>query len=384
MKKIWMDIKWLFNYMTSILMYAVIVILVLVGVLLVAYYVDSRRQAKAAQVPLYGAYVIVSGSMEPIIKVKDAVLIKRVDNADDIKVGDVVTYRSLDESYYGILITHRVVNIQEENGNKIYVTKGDHNETVDRSSIDFSQIYGKVVMRIPKIGYIKYFLVSSFGWIIAIVVPSLGIIIYDILKIVKTVKNKEKKVAVSKGWYNLKGKNVLKIGFVGIMSFLVITTLFWVTYFDRYEGEVLAKNVRLELINNGNINYYNAIPEDDKNSIPTYYFRVRNNVDVPLSYDILIHDVSAQDANDGCKESELFKRNELNYELLLDNKVVKSGILSEINDDILTTDAMEGSKVNDYALRVWLNSNAQKTLGRHYHYIIDIREKAWKPLLMSI
>ena len=46
-------------------------------------------------------------------------------------------------------------------------------------------------MRIPKIGYIKYFLVSSYGWIIAVVIPSLGIIIYDIIKLIKNIKNKD-------------------------------------------------------------------------------------------------------------------------------------------------------------------------------------------------
>ena len=52
---------------------------------------------------------------------------------------------------------------------------------------------GKVVMRIPKIGYIKYFLVTSYGWILAIVVPSLFIIIMDIYKLVKNIMNGGKK-----------------------------------------------------------------------------------------------------------------------------------------------------------------------------------------------
>ena len=187
MKNIWTDIKWLFNYITSILMYAIITVFVIIGGVLVAYFVDYRVKTNKVQAPLYGAYVIISGSMEPIIHVRDAVVIRRVD-ADSIKVGDVVTYRSIDESYYGILITHRVVDIKYENGKKIYVTKGDANQTIDRSPIEAGQIYGKVVMRIPKIGYIKYFLVSSYGWIIAVVVPSLGIIIYDIMKIFKNYK----------------------------------------------------------------------------------------------------------------------------------------------------------------------------------------------------
>ena len=189
MKNVLKDIKWLFNYMTNIIMYSIIVMLIGVGVLLFAYFIDIKRRAANVESPLYGAYVIVSGSMEPIIKIRDAVITRRVDSIDDIKKGDVVTYRAMDETYYGILITHRVVDIQKNGDKTIFVTKGDNNETVDRSPIEFGQITGKVVMRIPKVGYIKYFLVSSYGWIIAIVIPSFMIIGYDIFKLVRNIEN---------------------------------------------------------------------------------------------------------------------------------------------------------------------------------------------------
>lgn len=188
MKALWTDFKWLFNFITSVIMYAIIVIFIIVGIIMLVYFIDFKIRADRIEAPLYGAYVIVSGSMEPIIKVKDAVIVRRMKD-DNLKIGDVVTYRSIDEAYYGILITHRIVDIKEENGKKMYVTKGDHNPTNDRSMVEFGQIYGKVVMRIPKIGHLKYFLVNSYGWILAVVIPSLAIIIYDIIKFIKNIKN---------------------------------------------------------------------------------------------------------------------------------------------------------------------------------------------------
>ena len=192
MASVWKDVRWLLNYMASIVMYSIIVVLILVGIVLAAYFIDFKMRDSRIETPLYGAYVIVSGSMEPIIKVHDAVITKRV-KVDDVKIGDVVTYRSLEDAYYGILITHRVVNIEERNGEKVYITKGDHNETIDRSPISFSQIQGKVVMRVPKIGYLKYFLVEYYGWILVVVIPCLGIISYDIVKLFKNIKNKKEK-----------------------------------------------------------------------------------------------------------------------------------------------------------------------------------------------
>ena len=171
-------------------MYAIIVVLILVGAILLAYFLDVTKRGNSAewQPPLYGAYVIVSGSMEPSIKVNDAIVIKRADSTE-IEVGDVVTYRSLDPSYYGIMITHRVIGIASEDGETKYITKGDANQTRDRSLVAKEQIYGEVIMRIPKLGYLQYFLATAYGWIIAVVVPCVGIIIYDILKLIKTIKN---------------------------------------------------------------------------------------------------------------------------------------------------------------------------------------------------
>ncbi len=182
------DAKWMLNYMLSVVMYAIIVMLLFVGVILVVYVVDFKIRDSRLETPLYGAYVIVSGSMEPLIKVRDAVLIKRV-NEDSLKEGDVVTYQSLDNAFYGILITHRIVRIEDVNGEKTYITKGDHNETIDRTPVKFSQIRGKVIMRIPKIGYLKFFLIEYYGWIIAILVPSVAIVSYDIVKLFRNIKN---------------------------------------------------------------------------------------------------------------------------------------------------------------------------------------------------
>ena len=190
------DIKWLLNYMISTIMYAIIVILLLIGAVLLVYFIDFKIRDSKFQTPLYGAYVIVSGSMEPLIKVRDAVIIKRA-SEDNIKVGDVVTYRSADPAFYGILITHRVVNIEDVNGEKTFITKGDNNETIDRIPVKFGQIQGKVVMRVPKIGYLKYFLIEYYGWIIAILFPSVAIISYDIVKLFRNIKNPNKVVEKS-------------------------------------------------------------------------------------------------------------------------------------------------------------------------------------------
>lgn len=195
-KTTFQKIKWWFNFISSIIMNAIIVILVLIGIIFLLYYIDVVKNSKTGnwQPPLYQAYVIISQSMEPSIHVQDAIVIKR---EDEYKVGDVCTYLSKNPSYFGIMITHRIIGVQEDtDGEKKYIFKGDNNYSADTLLVNKDQIYGKVIMKIPKIGYIQYFLSNAYGWIIAIVIPCVGIITFDIIKLINTSTKKKKRRGV--------------------------------------------------------------------------------------------------------------------------------------------------------------------------------------------
>ena len=183
-KTTWQKIKWLLNFVTTVLMNSVIVILVIIGIIFLLYYVDVVKNSTNGKwkPPLYQAYVIISQSMEPTIHVQDAIVTKRM---DDYQIGDVCTYLSKNPNFFGIMITHRIIGTDiDKQGNKVYVFKGDNNYSADTMNVEKDQIYGKVVMRIPKIGYVQYFLSSASGWIIAIVIPCVGIITLDMIKLI--------------------------------------------------------------------------------------------------------------------------------------------------------------------------------------------------------
>lgn len=193
MKNIFSRISWWFHFLITIIMNSIVVMLLLIGVLLLVYYVDVIHSMQAGQShqPLFQAYVIISQSMEPTIHVQDAIVIKR---EDEYKVGDVCTYISKNPSYLGILITHRIIGTTRDiNGNTLYTFKGDNNYSADPIPVEKDQVYGKVVMKIPKVGFIQYFLSNAYGWIIAVVTPCIGIIVVDIMKLFKIKKSKTKR-----------------------------------------------------------------------------------------------------------------------------------------------------------------------------------------------
>lgn len=114
----------------------------------------------------YRFYLIMSGSMEPTIDVSDAVITKEIDNPQD---GDIIAFQ-----YQGAPTVHRIIKTYTENGEKSYQTKGDNNNIPDKGLVNKSQIYGKVIFRIPKVGRAIIFLQKN---IVIILILIVGIVI---------------------------------------------------------------------------------------------------------------------------------------------------------------------------------------------------------------
>ncbi len=81
------------------------------------------------------------------------------------KVGDVIVFKPNKESLAPNPIIHRIVKIENINGQIIISTKGDHNEKqlhlnnnayrTDETRITQEQVIGKAVFRIPYLGWVK-------------------------------------------------------------------------------------------------------------------------------------------------------------------------------------------------------------------------------------
>ncbi len=209
-KKNWLyTLKKFFHFLTTVLMYSICLLMVIIFLVFVVNFIDKQNNIKAGnnKKDLLSAYTIVSPSMVPAINVLDVVVTKRVDDPNELKKGDIITFNSTDYRYSGVTVTHRIVDIEKtSNGKYLYVTKGDNNNTQDSSRISFDEIYGEVIFRIPKIGYIQYYLSSILGWVFIIIIPAVMIIIYDIYKLVKTLNTKDD----SKGNKKNKDKTVKK------------------------------------------------------------------------------------------------------------------------------------------------------------------------------
>ena len=169
------------------------VTLIVIIILYAIYFVDTRRNIRnhVTKAPLFGAYVIISPSMAPTIKVQDAIVIKRQEK-EKLKKNDIITFYSTDPRYAGVIVTHRIIGIEKSSSGEImYRTKGDNNNTPDATLVKYENIQGRVVLKIPKIGYIQHLLVSAFGWVFLVVIPCALIVIYDLIKLFKLIFKKK-------------------------------------------------------------------------------------------------------------------------------------------------------------------------------------------------
>ena len=169
-------------------------LLILVGAALLYYVIATNIYASKGEAyePPFSLYTIISPSMEPKVKVYDVIVDFRVKKPEDIKKGDIITFISNSAISSGMTVTHRVEEVLYEDGVYKYRTKGDNNPTSDSGLVEFSAIKGRTAFKIPQLGRIQFFLASKGGWFFAILVPAIGIIVYDVLKLLKIVGVKGK------------------------------------------------------------------------------------------------------------------------------------------------------------------------------------------------
>ena len=186
----------LIKLVLGVLSYALFIWLLLIGITLLVYVLDIKIRAAKGDYssPTFNAYVVLTGSMLPEIEVYDVVVTKKID-AKKLKEGDVITFASADTRFLNTIITHRIIkkNPPSDTEGYTFQTQGDNNNVADSALVPENRIFGKVILKIPKLGYLQEFLASRGGWIIVILIPCLTVISYDTVKLIKGLKKKKYK-----------------------------------------------------------------------------------------------------------------------------------------------------------------------------------------------
>ncbi len=160
--------------------------------------------SKSSLIGGFQSFVVLTGSMSPLIPTGSVVYSKK---SEQYLPGDIITFKRGD-----INVTHRIVEVVDEKGNKIspfispmpgenktqkifYKTKGDANNAVDPESVSAEKIIGKTEFHFPYVGRFIYFLRSLPGFMLFVILPTLIFIAFELWGIKnEIVKNTEKKI----------------------------------------------------------------------------------------------------------------------------------------------------------------------------------------------
>lgn len=126
---------------------------------------------------------VESDSMKPTFKEGDLIFVKKVD-LFDLKEDDVITFYTIIEGKR-VKNTHRIIEINESNGTRSFITKGDNNPIADTTTVFPADIIG--IWKGSKIsgaGKILSFLRTKKGFFICIVIPMALFFLFELYKFI--------------------------------------------------------------------------------------------------------------------------------------------------------------------------------------------------------
>lgn len=168
----------------------VLTVLIILMILVAAYFMYCNISGKVPFVANIAFVKILTPSMEPTIPAGSYILAEKTD-AGDIKVGDVIMFYSRDAAIYGKINTHRVVEINEENGVRSFITRGDNNPVNDKDPVPEQDVVGKYIRNAGFASKIANFISKPYIFLLIVLIPSVilvGLSIKDVLKKMKEVR----------------------------------------------------------------------------------------------------------------------------------------------------------------------------------------------------
>ena len=157
----------------------ILICIVLIPILVMNLTIIVKSYLNPNEVPdFFGIkpFIVVTGSMEGTIDGGDFIVTKVVE-PEALEVGDIISY-SIDTS----VITHRIIEKTEVDGQPAFITKGDANNTEDQDPVMYDQVESIYLFRIAGLGNVAMFMQTPVGMLVFIGIPLCCFILYDIIR----------------------------------------------------------------------------------------------------------------------------------------------------------------------------------------------------------
>lgn len=138
--------------------------------------------------------IVLTDSMYPDIKSGDLIICKTV-TPEEVELGDVISF--YDPAGNGTsVVTHKVIEVINEDGKISFKTKGINNNTEDRLPVPSGNLVAEYTgIRIPGAGNVAIFMQTTPGLIVCVILPIILLVGYDIIRRKIYEKNNKTDVA---------------------------------------------------------------------------------------------------------------------------------------------------------------------------------------------
>jgi signal peptidase I len=136
--------------------------------------------------------VVLSGSMEPALGTGDISVVRSIAPLDT-RPGDIVTFRDPDNAER--LITHRVRAMHVQGSAVVFRTRGDANNVSEHWRVQASGEIGRVMYRIPKLGWVLMYARSKGLFVLLLGVALALLVVLELTAIWRSEEGDDDQVA---------------------------------------------------------------------------------------------------------------------------------------------------------------------------------------------
>ena len=162
-------------------------IVLILALLITIMVFSSGRNNGVANLFGFIPMTVESDSMKPTFSKGDLIICKQVDDVNALSKDDVITFWTIIDGKR-VKNTHRIVSVEDENGVKSYITRGDNNSIDDSVPVYTSDIIGKwTKVKLPVFGKVLDFIRTKTGFFVCIVIPMAIFFLFELYKFIATI-----------------------------------------------------------------------------------------------------------------------------------------------------------------------------------------------------
>ena len=164
----------------NVLSWAILAFALLITILVFS----SGRNNGVANLFGYIPLTVESDSMLPTFAQGDLIICKEIDDLNSLKENDVITFWTIIDGQK-VKNTHRIIEINEFESTRSFVTRGDNNSLNDDMPAYAGDLIGKwTEVKISGMGKVMNFLRTKTGFFICILIPMAIFFLFELYKFI--------------------------------------------------------------------------------------------------------------------------------------------------------------------------------------------------------